>query len=172
MIWFFWRALLQDEGWQQDQPSHAPPSTDSPFATLRRPGKRSPWQTVSFGPSSFSGCLVSHPNRGSPSFANSGMPEERKALWMACLSVKQWAVNPENFQRLRNSARKHETKLKGRSVNLDSEVWSQRICRVHNPEFQFDWINVLALNVVTVVFVLIMWKLEIFSASLAIHHIG
>ena len=139
MIWSFLRALLQDEGWQQDPPSHVPP-TDSP-STLRRPGQMRPWQKVDFGPSSVSGCLVSHPNRGSLSFADSGMPEERMALWtMACLSVKQWAANPENFQRLRNSARKHETKLKGRSANLDSEVWSQRICRVHNPEFQFDWI--------------------------------
>ena len=139
MIWFFWRALLQDEGWQQDQPSHAPPSTDSPFATLRRPGKRSPWQTVSFGPSSFSGCLVSPPNRGSPSFADSGMPEERKALWtVACLSVKQWAANPENFQRLRTSARKHEIKLNGRFATWTVKCGPRGF--VKSTILNFNWI--------------------------------
>ena len=115
MIWSFWQALLQDEGWQQccDQSSQFPLPTDSP-STQRTPGQRSPWQTVDFCPSSVSGWLVLRPNRGSLSFANFWMPEERKALWMACLSVKQWAVNPENFQRLRNSVRKHEIRFNGK----------------------------------------------------------
>ena len=115
MILSFWQALLLDEGWQQycDQSSHFPPPTDSP-STQWKLGQRSPWQTVDFCPSSVSGWLVPRPNRGSPSFADFGMPEERKALWMACLSVKQWAVNPENCQRLRNSVRKHEIKLNGK----------------------------------------------------------